>query len=141
MTSVGVAPDSRSAVLVHAKDAEHKAAPWSYSLFDLTAEVLLKRQTTAAPPGPVLFTPDGRRAAVPPPRRPLAVRAVDRVDLDNFIVDGLALGSPPEGAGYVDATEKIFVSQEHPSGRITFIGPTGEVQTVTGYVLNDTVKD
>ena len=71
----------------------------------------------------------------------VAVKKVDLVDLSNFIVAPLLLGSPPEGAGYVDATQKIFVSQEHPTGRITFSGPDGQVQTVTGYVLNDTVKD
>ena len=40
-----------------------------------------------------------------------------------------------------DVTEKIYVSQAHPTGRITFVGPEGDVQTVTGYVLNDSVKD
>lgn len=49
--------------------------------------------------------------------------------------------SPPEGTGYVDATDKIFVSQDHPTGRITFIDAAGGVETVTGYRLNDAVKD
>ena len=142
VTSVGVAPDSRSAILVHAADAASPSAPWSYSLFDLTPKFpLLKRQTTQAPPGPVLFTPDGLRSAVLLRDDKAGVKKVDLVDLSNFIVAPLLLGSPPEGAGYVDATQKIFVSQEHPTGRITFIGPDGQVQTVTGYVLNDTVKD
>lgn len=142
VASVGVAPDSRSAILVHAKDPASAAAAWSYSLFDITpAFPLLKRQTTQAPPGPVLFTPDGGRAAVLLRDDEAQVRKVDLVDLGNFIVEPLLLGSPPEGAGYVEATKKIFVSQEHPTGRITFIGEAGEVQTVTGYVLNDSVKD
>lgn len=142
VASVGVAPDSRNAILVHAEDPGNAAAKWSYSLFDLVpAFPLMKRQTTAAPPGPVLFTPDGGRAAVLLREDAAQVKKVDLVDLATFIVDPLPLGSPPEGAGYVDATAKIFVSQEHPTGRITFVGPTGEVQTVTGYVLNDSVKD
>jgi hypothetical protein len=69
------------------------------------------------------------------------VRRVDLVDLRTFIVDALELGSPPEGAGWVDATAKIFVSQEHPTGRITFIDQAGNVETVTGHRLNDAVKD
>lgn len=142
VTSVGVAPDSRSAVLIHAVDDANAAAPWSYSLFDLSpAFPLIKRQTTEAKPGPVLFTPDGGRAAVLLRDDATSGKKVDLVDLGNFIVDSLLLGSPPEGAGHVDATQKIFVSQEHPSGRITFVGPDGAVQTVTGYVLNDSVKD
>lgn len=142
VASVGVAPDSRNAILVHAADPGNPGAAWSYSLFDFTpAFPLLKRQTTQAPPGPVLFTPDGSRAAVLLRQDDAQVRKVDLVDLGNFIVEPLLLGSPPEGAGYVDATQKIFVSQEHPTGRITFVGAGGEVQTVTGYVLNDSVKD
>jgi YVTN family beta-propeller protein len=142
VTSVGVAPDSRSALLVHAADPAASGAPWSYSLFDLTPKFpLLKRQTTQAEPGPVLFTPDGGRAAVLLRDDAQDIRKVDLVDLGNFIVDTLLLGSPPEGAGYVDATEKVYVSQQHPSGRITFVGAAGDVQTVTGFVLNDSVKD
>jgi YVTN family beta-propeller protein len=141
VASVGVAPDSRNAILVHAEDASN-AVKWSYSLFDLVpAFPLIKRQTTDAPPGPVLFTPDGGRAAVLLREDTTQVKKVDLVDLGTFIVEPLPLGSPPEGAGYVDATAKIFVSQEHPTGRITFVGAMGQVQTVTGYVLNDQVKD
>jgi YVTN family beta-propeller protein len=141
VTSVGVAPDSRSALLVHARSGD-SATAWSYSLLDLVpAFPLLKRQTTQAEPGPVLFTPDGARAAVLLRDDEAMVRKVDLVDLGNFIVEPLPLGSPPEGAGHVDATDKVFVSQAHPTGRITFIGPDGAVQTVTGFVLNDSVKD
>ena len=142
VASVGIAPDSRNAILVHAEDPGSPMAAWSYSLFDLTPTFpLLKRQTTQAAPGPVLFTPDGARAAVLLRDDGAKVRKVDLVDLGNFIVEPLLLGSPPEGAGYVESTGKIFVSQEHPTGRITFVGAMGEVQTVTGYVLNDSVKD
>ncbi len=142
VASVGVAPDSNNAILVHAADAATPAAPWSYSLLDLTPKFpLLKRQNTAAEPGTVLFTPDGGRAAVLLRDDAQDIRMVDLVDLGNFIVAPLLLGSPPEGAGYVDVTEKIYVSQAHPTGRITFVGPEGDVQTVTGYVLNDSVKD
>jgi hypothetical protein len=51
------------------------------------------------------------------------------------------MGAPPAGLGHVEATDKIYVSQEHPSGRITFIDAEGDTQTATGYELNDAVKD
>jgi hypothetical protein len=89
----------------------------------------------------VLFSPEGDRAVVLLRDDALGVQRIDRVDLRTFIVESLALGSPPEGAGYVDATAKIFVAQEHPTGRITFIDAGGDVQTVTGFRLNDAVKD
>ena len=69
------------------------------------------------------------------------VRRVDSVNLRTFIVEGFTLGSPPEGGGHVAATDKLFISQEHPTGRITFIDADGGVQTITGFELNDAVKD
>ena len=143
VTAAGIAPDSLNAMLLHDKDPEDATgAPWSYSLLDLSpAFPVKKRQTVEAKPEPILFTPNGDRAAVLLRDEQQDVRRVDLVNLRNFIVRGLQLGSLPEGAGYVDVTKKIFVSQTHPTGRITFIDADGMVQTVTGYELNDSVKD
>ncbi len=94
-----------------------------------------------AKPSSVLFTPDGDRSVVLLRDDLAGVQRVDLVDLRSFIVDALGLGSPPEGAGHVEATDKIFVSQEHATGRITFLDRDGNVETVTGYRLNDAVKD
>jgi hypothetical protein len=142
VVSVGMAPDGANAMLLHEIDPELPATPWSYTLLDLTKEFPVKKlQVVEAEPGPVVFTPDGDRSVVLLRDDSLSIRRVDLVDLRSFIVDALDLGSPPEGAGYVDATEKIFVSQEHPTGRITFLDRDGNVETVTGYRLNDAVKD
>ena len=141
--SVGIAPDDANAILLHAEAPQLNVhAPWPYTLLDLTATFPIKKlQTAQAEPGPILFTPDGARAAVLLRDDGLDVRRVDLVDLASFIVKGIALGSPPEGVGHVEATDKIYVSQEHPSGRITFIAADAALQTVTGYELNDSVKD
>ena len=140
--SVGIAPDSASAILVHEQEPGAAGAPWSYTLVDLSKDFpVKKRQTVEAPTGAVLFTPEGERAVVLVREDDGDVRRVDRIDLRTFVVEALGLGSPPEGAGYVATTQKIFVSQEHPSGRITFIAGDGVVETLTGYVLNDAVKD
>lgn len=142
IVSVGMAPDGQTAVLVHQMAPEGGAVPWSYTLLDLSKEFPVKKlQTVEAEPGSIVFTPQGDRAVVLLRDDSAGVQRVDQVDLRSFIVDGLTLGSPPEGAGYVDATEKIFVSQEHPTGRITFIDREGGVETVTGFRLNDAVKD
>jgi hypothetical protein len=142
--SVGVAPDSANAVLLHEIDPapSDPLAPFSYTLLDLVkTNPVDKRQNTQADPLTTIFTPQGDRAAVLLRDDSQGVRAVDMVDLRTFIVDGVQLGSPPEGGGYVQSTEKIFISQEHPSGRITFIDSDGHLQTITGYRLNDSVKD
>lgn len=143
VVSVGIAPDGANAMLLHEMDAQAGAgAAWAYTLLDLTKPFPVKKlQSIEAEPGPVLFTPDGARAVLLLRDDATGVQRVDLIDMRSFIVEALGLGSPPEGAGYVDATEKIFVSQEHPTGRITFIGADGAVQTVTGYRLNDAVKD
>lgn len=138
VVAVGVAPDGANAMLMHGEDDGGGGAPWSYSLVDLTKEFPVKKlQTVGAEPGPILFTPNGDQAVVVVSE----LARIDLVDLRTFIVDGLGLGSVPEGAGFVDATQKVFVSQEHPSGRITFIDANAQVQTVTGFRLNDAVKD
>lgn len=140
--AVGIAPDGANALLLHELDPSDAAPAWSYTLLDLSKEFpVKKRQTIETEAGPVLFSPEGDRAVVLLRDDATMVKRVDRVDLRTFIVDSLDLGSPPEGAGYVDATAKIFVSQEHPSGRITFVATDGGVETVTGYRLNDAVKD
>lgn len=142
IVSVGMAPDGANAMLLHAADPEQSSTPWSYTLLDLSKQFPVKKlQMVETQPRSVLFTADSDRAVVLLRDDAAGVRRVDLIDLRSFIVDGLGLGSPPEGAGYVEATQKIFVSQEHPTGRITFLDRDGNVETVTGYRLNDAVKD
>lgn len=140
--AVGIAPDGANALLLHEPDTSDDNAVWSYTLLDLSKTFpVKKRQTIETKPGPVLFSPEGDRAVVLLRDEENSVQRIDRIDLRTFIVESLELGSPPEGAGYVAATTKIFVAQEHPTGRITFIDADGGVETVTGFRLNDAVKD
>jgi len=139
--SVGIAPDGRNAMLIHAMDPA-ATVPYAYTLVDLTKEFPVKKtQTLEAPPEPILFTPDGARAVVLLRDDRTDVRRVEQIDLESFIVANLQLGSPPEGVGFVASTAKVFVSQDHPTGRITFIEAGGSIQTVTGFRINDAVKD
>jgi hypothetical protein len=141
--AVGIEPSGRSAILLHDEAPEiYPNAPWPYTIVDLSVSFPVKKvQTAEAKPGPVLFTPAGDRAAVSVRSDAAGVRRVDLVNLETFIVDGLNLGSPPQGLSYVELTDKIMISQEHPTGRITFVRGDGEVQTVTGFELSDAVKD
>jgi hypothetical protein len=53
------------------------------------------------------------------------------------VVNDIALGSPPQSVGAVPDTQRVFVGQEHPEGRITFVDwNTGALQSVTGFELN-----
>jgi hypothetical protein len=141
VAGAGIAPDGKNAMLLHALDGADPESGHGYTLVDLGKAVPIKKlQKVPAAPLGVLWTPEGDRAAVLL-REDDLVRRVDMVNLRTFIVDELLLGSPPTGGGYVPPTAKIFVAQEHPSGRITFIDTDNDAQTVTGYELNDDVKD
>src|SRR5690606_34849542 len=106
VASVGMAPDGANAMLVHVEDPAGGSTPWSYTLLDLSKPFPVKKlQVVETKPSAILFTPDGDRSVVLLRDDAVDIRRVDLVDLRSFIVDGLRLGSPPEGAGYVDATE------------------------------------
>jgi len=54
-----------------------------------------------------------------------------------FSVDHVGIGSLPTGIGFVELAKKVFVSQQHVDGRMTFINWTDlKVTSVTGYELN-----
>jgi hypothetical protein len=51
-------------------------------------------------------------------------------------VDAVELPSAPTASGLVPDADVAFVAQEHPEGRITFIGvDTGTTHTLTGFEL------
>jgi hypothetical protein len=56
-------------------------------------------------------------------------------------VDEQAIASPPLAVGVIAATNKGYVAQAHPEGRITFIDfEEGGVRTLTGFELADKVR-
>ncbi len=68
--------------------------------------------------------------------------AVQQIELDRGVVRTIELGSPPAAIGVLPDSNKIFVSQRHPLGRVSFIDiPTGQVRTVTGFDLNSQIID
>ena len=61
---------------------------------------------------------------------------------DSGVVRTIELGSPPAALGVLPDSNKIFVSQRHPLGRVTFIDiTTNEVRTLTGFDLNSQIID
>ena len=88
-------------------------------------------------PGQLLLTPDGHYGYLLLEE----AKRTDVIDLQTFIVDSLVLGSPPTAAGYALETDKVFIAQDHPAGRMTFMGVhDSSVKTVTGYNLNDDIE-
>lgn len=146
--AVAVAPDGKSAVVLHTKlTGDPAMAPdveteidrsCGYTVVDLR-NGFAKLQLTPADVSTMAITPDGGHAflAVRDPG-PTTVRLVQRIALGSFIVDDFQLGSPPVAVGVLGQdTRRVFISQEHPEGRISFIDwDTRDVQSVTGFELN-----
>jgi hypothetical protein len=142
--AVAVAPDGKTAIVLHTKVAGDAADPridvetqidraYGYTIVNLQSG-FPKLQLTSAEVSSLALTPDGSRAFVMV-RGP---RLVQRIALGSFIVDDFAVGSPPIALAVLgDAVKRVFVSQEHPEGRISFINwETGVVESVTGFELN-----
>jgi hypothetical protein len=68
---------------------------------------------------------------------PDTYRDVLELDLSTFRTETVRLPSLPDGLGVIPEVDKVYVSQKHPQGRMTFISTlTRKKQTVTGYQLN-----
>jgi len=136
--SVAAGADSLTAVVIHQKGTSSSTEqPYSYSLVTIPG-LQVKFQQIPESPGQLLLTPDGDFAFL------LLKKAeqTEIVDLRSFIVNRLQLGSPPIAAGYAAGSDKVFIAQDHPAGRMTFIGVhDGSVKTVTGYALNDEISE
>jgi hypothetical protein len=68
--------------------------------------------------------------------------AVQQIELDSGVVRTIELGSPPDAIGVLPDSNKIFVSQRHNLGRVSFIDvETNQVRTLTGFDLNSQIID
>jgi hypothetical protein len=145
--AVAVSPDSRTALVVHTREDGDPRAPgidveasidrsYGYSVVDL-GSAFAKLQLTPAPVGELAITPDATRAFVLLRDDAASIRVAQRIALGSFIVDDFPLGSPPLAIAALPDSKRMFVSQVHPEGRISFIHwESGAVESVTGFELN-----
>ena len=137
IASVAVGPDSNSAVAMHQEIVpEAGEEPFAYTLVKLP-EMQKKFQQVPVEPGQLLLTPDGDYGFTLLRDDDAGLKETQLMNLSTHIVDDIELGSPPTALGYASGTNSVFVAQDHPSGRMTFIDLDDmSVQTVTGYTLN-----
>lgn len=150
--AVNMAPDSKSALVIHRKlegdPNEANIDPdvlidrsYGYSVLRI-ADGFSKLQLTSSAPGRSTIVPDGSNLFILFNSPTENIRDVHRVTLQNFLVQPLTLGSAPISLGAVPGTSKVFVGQDHPDGRITFIDwKTAETQSVTGFELNSRIRE
>lgn len=150
--AVTVAPDSASALVVHRKLAgdpnQANIDPdllidrsYGYSILRLE-DGFSKLQLTSTQQGASTIVPNGSAMFILFNDPALGIRDVHRVTLRDFLVEPLTLGSPPISLGAVPGTSKVFVGQDHPDGRITFIDwETAQTESVTGFELNSRIRE
>lgn len=102
-----------------------------------------KLETTDAPPGGLVFAPDQPLALLHLADAERGVADWVRVRLDDLGVERRALASTPEVIGLLPSVSRAFVTQQHPTGRISFLPldrPDAPLETVTGYALNGRIE-
>lgn len=150
--AVALAPDEKTALILHTKAPGNASAPglsleeqldrsYGYSVVNLTGGIA-KLQLTPAMPDPFVMTPDSTQAFVLLRDDASNVRIAERISLSSFKAMDFPLGSPPNGIGTLSAASgRVFVSQIHSEGRISFIDWNHDkVETVTGFALNGRIR-
>ena len=153
MLTAGFDPTGTKAVVLHTRapgdpeqattfDAYIDRKP-GYSVLDI-ATGFAKLQITEVNPKLFTFATTAPRAYVTLDGGDAegAFVAVQQIELDSGVVRTIELGSPPDAIGVLPDSNKIFVSQRHNLGRVSFIDvETNQVRTLTGFYLNSQIID
>lgn len=152
---VALSADGRTAVIVHkpqpdspATDPYERAvdADQGYSVLDIATGYLQLRRTGALEPAQLAFSSSGGFVGVTLRGDTEHRYGVDAVDLSTLVSRSISLASPPAFAGGFssgadETRHRIFVSQLHPAGRISFVNlDDSQIRTVTGFTLNSRIE-
>lgn len=153
---IDLSPDGAAAVIVHRPEPDSAAAdPYEkavdlaqgYTVYDARTGYLQLKTTGSAEPGPFAFSPAGRYVAVAVRGEGAAAKhALDVVDLEALVPTTLSLASAPLFLGPVPQAQgasphRVFVSQDHPAGRISVVTlDTLQLRTATGFTLNAEIE-
>ena len=149
--NLSISPDGSTALVLHNKipgdpqpgdDFETQLDKrFGFSLLRVD-NLFAKLQITEADPGSFAYMPNSEAAYLILADPWIALRSVLELNLINFIVSEYTVSSHPEEIGVVPGTQRLYVSQDHPMGRISFINTiNGEMRTVTGFRLNSQITE
>jgi len=145
---VVVPAGTRRAILVHrpastgATDETEQFVDLShgYTLFDLDTG-FTKLVVTPFAPSEIAVSQDPSKAFLLLPDPAGIDHAVQEADLGTFMTRDYNLGSYPQHVRVLESAGVAAITQQHPSGRITFIATQGgTTKTVTGFELNSAVQ-
>lgn len=152
---ISVSPDGASAVIIHRAEPDTEATdPYDaavdrdegFSVFDVATGAWQLQRTGRTKPTRYAFSPAGGYLGVALRNDALKQYAVQAVDLGSLVSQTLPLASAPHFMGTVPEApgvtpHRVFVSQEHPAGRISVIQlDSGQVRTATGFTLNGDIE-
>ena len=69
------------------------------------------------------------------------ISAVERIELSSALIERLNLSSPVSHLGRLAGRQRVWVNQDHPLGRMTFVDVfSGQPKTITGFELNRRIQ-
>ncbi|MCU0701419.1 MAG: hypothetical protein MUC96_33330, partial [Myxococcaceae bacterium] len=152
---VAVSPDSRSALILHRSNPATTATdPYEaavdrdegFSVFDVQSGFAQLQRTGTTRPTRYAFSPRGGFVGVALRNDASRRFQLQAVNLSSLVSSTLPLASTPLYMGTVPEApgvtpHRVFVSQQHPAGRISVIQlDTGQVRTATGFTLNGEIQ-
>lgn len=152
---IALSPDSTSAVILHRADPATTATdPYDaavdrdqgFSVFDVASGAWQLQRTGTTRPTRYAFSPKGGYLGVALRDDGLKKFALQAVNLSSLVSQTLTLASAPLFMGTVPEApgitpHRVFVSQDHPAGRISVIQlDSGQVRTATGFTLNGDIQ-
>ena len=148
---VAISPEGNTAIIFHTRqpgdpipgepEDDFIAKSFAYSLFDIHTGYA-KIETIPTEAGEFIFSDYSNRLYLLLNDKAQDKRQLEVINLGSFRTESIRLGSPPEHIGLIpnDGNPRIYISQEHPVGRMTFIDETSdEIKTVTGFELNSLI--
>jgi hypothetical protein len=148
---ISLSPDGRSALIIHQADPRTAAMdPYEaavdrdqgFSVFDVSSGFWQLQRTGTTRPTRFAFSPAGGFVGVALRDDALKKFQLMAVNLTSLVSSTLPLASTPLFMGTVPQASgvtphRVFVSQDHPAGRISVIQlDSGQVRTATGFTLN-----
>ncbi len=148
---ISLSPDGKSALIIHqavqtsiATDPYEAAVDrdQGFSVFDVDSGFWQLQRTGTTRPSRYAFSPAGGFVGVALRDDALKRYQLMAVNLGTLVSTTLPLASTPLFMGTVPQApgvtpHRVFVSQDHPAGRISVIQlDSGQVRTATGFTLN-----
>lgn len=155
VNEIAISPDGTTALILHRANAAptttdpYEAAvdkDQGFSVVDLTTGFWQLKRTGTTRPTRFAFSPRGGFVGVALRNDTTKRHSIEAVNLTSLVTTSLPLSSTPLFMGTVPEApsitpHRVFVSQEHPGGRISVIQlDTGQVRTATGFTLNGEIE-